>query len=78
MTQAPASHSSTLPATAAEAVDQVCDRFEAAWQAGQNPHIEEYLRSADGPARSVLLRQLLMLELDYRSRSGPTPCSPRW
>ena len=73
MSQAPSSRTSTLPATAAQAVDRICDWFEAAWRAGQTPRIEDYLQSADGQARHVLLQQLLLLELDYRSRGNQTP-----
>ena len=38
----------------ARQVDEVCLRFEAAWQAGQRPRIEEHL--ADHPEPGRLLR----------------------
>jgi hypothetical protein len=37
-------------------VDELCDRFEAAWKAGQRPRIEDYLGAATEPERSLLLR----------------------
>src|SRR6516225_10614557 len=54
-------------------VDYVCLRFEAAWQEGQRPAIAAYLANTPEPARSVLLRELLGLELAYRRRRGETP-----
>jgi serine/threonine-protein kinase len=54
-------------------VDEVCLRFEAAWRGGKRPEIEAYLGQAPGPARVLLLRELLGLELAYRRRRGETP-----
>ena len=41
----------SVPATVADRIDRVCDRFEAAWKAGRRPRIEEYLGEAAGPER---------------------------
>jgi WD40 repeat protein/serine/threonine protein kinase len=59
----------------ARQVDQVCDRFEAAWKAGQRPRIEDYLGNLHEPEHPDLLRGLLVLELAYRRQAGerPTP-----
>jgi serine/threonine-protein kinase len=54
-------------------VDQTCDRFEAAWNAGQRPQIEEFLGEATEPERSVLLRKLVALDLDHCRRRGEKP-----
>ena len=54
-------------------VVQECDRFEAAWKAGQRPRPEEYLGTAAGPVRLALLRQLLLLDWDYRRHAGDDP-----
>ena len=56
-------------------MDDVCDRFEAAWKAGLRPRIEDYLGETAGPERSALWHELLVLELVYRRRQGerPTP-----
>src|SRR5262249_22309264 len=42
---------------------------------GQRPRLEEYLGETPEPERSLLLRELLVLEFGYRRRSGerPTP-----
>ncbi len=55
--------------------DAACDRFEAAWRAGQRPRLEEYLAAVPEPQRPALLRELLLLEIDYRRLAGerPTP-----
>jgi len=48
----------------------VCDSFEAAWKAGQRPHLEDYLGGTPEPMRLVLLRELIVVELQYRRWSG--------
>jgi RNA polymerase sigma-70 factor (ECF subfamily) len=73
MENPPDSCSSSVTPSAAEGIDRLCDRFEAAWQAGQNPRIEDYVQAATGPELIALLRQLLLLELDYRTRRGHHP-----
>jgi WD40 repeat protein len=54
-----------LPLPLARHLDQICDQFEAAWNAGQRPHIEEFLKETSDPERAVLLRELLALDLDH-------------
>jgi len=62
----------SLPLSVAERIDEVCTRFEAAWQNGQ-PRLEEFLGAAEGPEREALLRELLRVELDYRCQGGSVP-----
>jgi serine/threonine protein kinase len=64
---------STLPLAALERIERVCLAFEDAWKRGERPAVERYCADAPGPERSALLRHLLVLELDYRVRSGETP-----
>src|SRR5262249_50677356 len=45
---------------------------EGAWKAGQRPQIEDYLADTPEPERSLLLRELLALELAYRRQYGET------
>jgi tetratricopeptide (TPR) repeat protein len=54
-------------------VDEVCDRFEAAWKEGGRPRIEDYLGAAGGAERIALLRELLRVELAYRYGCGQSP-----
>jgi WD40 repeat protein/serine/threonine protein kinase/tetratricopeptide (TPR) repeat protein len=62
----------------ARQIDQTCDRFEAAWKAGRQPRPEEYLGTTERAGRAELLRQLLLLDWDYRRRSGTYPCSEEY
>jgi serine/threonine protein kinase/formylglycine-generating enzyme required for sulfatase activity len=61
------------PPSLALRVNQVCLRFEAAWKAGQQPRIEEYLEETPESDRVVLLRELVALELAYRRLRGEKP-----
>jgi serine/threonine-protein kinase len=54
-------------------VDEICDRFEAAWKAGRRPRIEDALGGGRGPARAALLRELVLLEVTYRLGLGERP-----
>jgi serine/threonine-protein kinase len=58
-------------------VDQICDRFEAAWKAaaatGQRPRIEDYLGDTPESERALLLRELIALDMVYRRRAGESP-----
>jgi len=54
-------------------VDAVCMAFEAAWQAGGQPQLEAYLGRVQEPAHSVLVRELILLDLEYRHRAGERP-----
>jgi serine/threonine-protein kinase len=55
-----------LAGSLARKVDQACDRFESAWQAGERPRLEEYLGETAEQEREALLGELLFLELEYR------------
>jgi serine/threonine-protein kinase len=61
--------------TLSERVDALCDRFEAAWKAGQPPRLEDYLDDVPEGWLPELLHHLLALDLAYRVRRGefPTP-----
>src|SRR5262249_16910234 len=58
-------------------VGELCQRFAAAWEAGQRPRIEDYLEGylPAGPTRPrvPLLRELLRLELVFRRRGNERP-----
>jgi eukaryotic-like serine/threonine-protein kinase len=51
-------------------IDAACDRFEAAWRAGQLPRIEDVLAGADAADGPALLQELLALEIDLRRGRG--------
>jgi len=68
-------HNTGLSAAALRRIERVCVEFEAAWKSGPSPRIEDYFGNWQGQERSELLRELLLLDLDYRSGHGehPTP-----
>ena len=45
-------------------VDEICQRFESAWQSGQRPHIEDYMSATHEPERALLVRELMKLEIE--------------
>jgi tetratricopeptide (TPR) repeat protein len=48
-----------------ERIDQMCDQYEVARLAGQQPRIDDYLREVPEAERSGLLHELLRLEREY-------------
>ena len=66
MSRDPSSKLIGLPLPEAEHVDRTCDRFEAAWRAGERPRIEDYLAELPAGDRPALLRHLVALDADYR------------
>jgi hypothetical protein len=73
----------SLSPSAVLRLDQACNRFEDAWKqaalASTRPQLEDYLGAAPEPERSLLLHELLALELLYRGWAGerPTPADYR-
>ena len=70
MNDQPHAAAESLSRSLLQRIDEVCDRFENAWQVGPRPAIEEYLCSTAEPSHSLLLRELLGLELHYRGQNG--------
>ena len=58
------------PSAPSADVDAICDAFEAAWLAGQEPRIEDFLPRGDPLQQDGLLRELLLAEWDLRRRHG--------
>ncbi len=59
-----------VPLAVQRHVEALCRRFEAAWQAGGRPRLEEYVAEAADPERPALLGELLRLDVYYRTRAG--------
>jgi hypothetical protein len=70
-------HEGALPVPQARELDQICDQFEAAWQAvgqgGTAPRLEDYVARMPPTEQPALLRELVVLDLDYRRRVGQEP-----
>ncbi len=50
--------------------DEICDRFEAAWQSGARPRIEDFLGRVGDDEAEPLLGDLLAIEIERRRRLG--------
>ncbi len=70
MTKASSESADSLPLKLEQEVDRLCDEFEQAWQAGQQPQIEDFLNRIPEPAREALLRELIVTELEVRRHHG--------
>ena len=69
----PDGHQEVLQVAELQQIDRACEHFQAAWEAGKQPRIEDYLAVASDNCRSELLQRLVAQELICRSRSGETP-----
>jgi serine/threonine protein kinase/Flp pilus assembly protein TadD len=73
-----------VPLTVEQALhlNEACDRFEAAWKATEagepGPRIEDYAAGAPDPERILLLRHLVLLDVDYRRLRGEQPEAPEY
>jgi eukaryotic-like serine/threonine-protein kinase len=67
-----------LSESAWEQIVRACDSYEDAWRAGQWPRIEDLLEEVMEPEQSVLLRELLLLELELRRRGGERPTAAEY
>jgi len=73
MTNEPTRGIDGLPAPLLRHAEELCRQFEAAWQAGRRPAIEDYLAGVAEPERTALLHELIGVELEYRQRGGDGP-----
>jgi serine/threonine protein kinase/WD40 repeat protein/Leucine-rich repeat (LRR) protein len=53
-------------------IDSICDTFEKMYFAGEHPQIEAFLDRVDGSAKTLLLIELIELEISIRSIRGET------
>jgi WD40 repeat protein len=51
-------------------IDDIADGFEAAWKKGSPPSIRSLLGTVHEPGRPFLLRELVLIDLEYRRRAG--------
>src|SRR5262249_37213623 len=63
----------SLPPEAGLRVNEICMRFESAWRQGRRPRVEDCLGEAPEPERSALLRELVLLDVEYRRQQGEAP-----
>jgi WD40 repeat protein/serine/threonine protein kinase len=54
-------------------IDQICDGFESVWKSERRPQIEGFLEGTVGAGCRLLLRELVLLDVQYRRRQGESP-----
>src|SRR5262245_46731133 len=54
-------------------LDQICNRFEAEWKAGEQPRIDDFLNDWPHERRTHLFHELISLDIHYRSSHGGQP-----
>jgi WD40 repeat protein/Flp pilus assembly protein TadD len=64
--------------SAARRADAVCDRFEAAWRAGERPRLEPFCREVPEAEQPALLRLLVEVDIECRRRCGERPCADEY
>ncbi len=67
-----------LSAALAERVHAACKRFEAAWNEGQPPQIEDFLSALSECEQQVYLHHLIPLDISYRHLSGEQPSAEEY
>jgi serine/threonine-protein kinase len=55
-------------------VDEACDVFEASWQRGEQPRIEDFLDRVGPRQRATLMVELLAIDVSYRLKNREKPC----
>src|SRR5579864_4974972 len=77
MTEAPRPSPITSTPSGAHCVEEVCNRFEAAWKSagslGPRPHIEDYLSLVAKADCTTVLNELIALDVAYRRQRGEQP-----
>jgi hypothetical protein len=75
--------SDALPVSQLLKIDAICARFEAAWKAGEQPKVEDYLGTTPEPQRAELQHELEKVDAEYRLKAkakappgSPTPAKP--
>ncbi len=71
-----------LPPALALRVNELCDRFEAAWKGAapgaSEPRVEDYLAGTPAAGLPLALRHLVLLEIDYRRLRGGRPTAAEY
>ena len=69
----PGKRVSSLPGGVFREIDPICDAFEQLWRNGQPPQISRFLPESEPQLREILIRELLLIDLEYRTQLGEDP-----
>ncbi|TXT36892.1 MAG: protein kinase family protein [Planctomycetota bacterium] len=69
----PSSQNLNAPSKWLQQLDDLCDRFESAWLAGERPRVEDFLADVSDKHKSEATRELLKLEAHYRLKANEMP-----
>ena len=56
----------------------IINRFEDVWQQGQRPDIAQFLPQGNDLLRLAVLRELVQIDFEYRTKAGETPTSEEY
>lgn len=59
-----------LPVSAQDRIDDICSRFEQAWQTTDSPPLEEFAACIEDAYRDTLLRELITIDIHSRRSRG--------
>ena len=57
-------------------IDSICREFRAEWKEGNRPSLDDWFGKVPVKAQPQLFRNLLEVDVRYRSRIGEKPTSP--
>jgi serine/threonine protein kinase len=66
----------SLPVSKLLEIDKVCRQFEAAWKAGNQPRVDDFLASVPETQRGELQRELESIDAEYRKPAKPEAFDP--
>lgn len=64
--------------TSDDRIDEICDAYEAAWQAGNQLQIATFLARSSDADRPALFCELLLLDVEYRQEHGEQPSREKY
>jgi hypothetical protein len=62
-----------LSLAAAYRIELACERFEAEWRSGVRPELAAFLAEFEESPRTMLVRELVAIDLHWRRRAGEQP-----
>jgi WD40 repeat protein len=73
LSQVPGGAEGSTDGGSGEEVARACARFCQAWERGEPPRLEDFIRDVPGRLKVELLRRLIPLDISYRRQRGERP-----